>query len=345
MPASEKGETIKECRPRSTPPKVENVENAREKPAEVFGRNSLSLRLYPHNELSAEEIISTLCAQARLSSEVGFDGVMTSEHHGGFAGYMPTPLQVAGFLLQEMQQGWAAACPVLLPLRPVAMLAEEVAWLDARFPQRVGIGVAPGALQLDFDVMESELENAVSEFTRRLPQLVNLLRGNQLGQLENDQALSARQTRPIPVISTAMSKGAVRRAAAAGAGVLYDGGTDLSRLAELSEHYRENGGDGPRILIRRLWIGPPPLSAFSAQQELYRSYSSDAAMSFWRDSGWICRDTAEQLANDLIGSIKTADATCCNIRLHAPGIEPKAIYEQIERIGKEVLPLVRSGLE
>ena len=54
-----------------------------------------------------------------------------------------------------MSRGWAAAAPVLLPLRPVAMLAEEVAWLDARFPGRVGLGVGPGSLALDFDAMDA----------------------------------------------------------------------------------------------------------------------------------------------------------------------------------------------
>ena len=83
----------------------------------------------------------------------GFDGVMTSEHHGGFAGYLPNPLQIASFVLEENPSGWAAPCPLLLPLRPTAQVAEEIAWLDARHPGRVGLGVAAGALPLDFEVM------------------------------------------------------------------------------------------------------------------------------------------------------------------------------------------------
>ena len=49
---------------------------------------------------------------------------MTSEHHGGFGGYHPTPLQVATFVLNEAPRGWAAPCPLLLPLRPAAAVAE-----------------------------------------------------------------------------------------------------------------------------------------------------------------------------------------------------------------------------
>src|SRR5450759_2400581 len=97
-----------------------------------FARGSISFRLYPHNELSACEVVAELCGQAGLALTAGFDGVMTSEHHGGFAGYLPNPLQVAAFILDEHPQGWAAACPLLLPLRPTALVAEEVAWLGAR---------------------------------------------------------------------------------------------------------------------------------------------------------------------------------------------------------------------
>src|SRR5215204_6702544 len=113
-----------------------------------FAPGSVSLRLYPHNDLPAPAIVDEMRAQAALGVERGFDGVMTSEHHGGFAGYSPNPLQLAGWSLEAMATGWAAACPLLLPLRPVGIVAEEVAWLAARFPGRVAVGVAPGALPL-----------------------------------------------------------------------------------------------------------------------------------------------------------------------------------------------------
>ena len=116
--------------------------------AAPFAPGSVSLRVYPHLDRSAPEVVQELCAQAALAADCGFDGVMTSEHHGGFAGYLPNPLQAAGWCLDAMRRGWAAPCPLLLPLRPVALVAEEVAWLAARFPGRVGVGVAAGALRV-----------------------------------------------------------------------------------------------------------------------------------------------------------------------------------------------------
>src|ERR1043165_2417355 len=111
-----------------------------------FGPGSISLRCYPHLDLGAPEIVAELRAQAALAIEHGFDGVMTSEHHGGFHGYLPNPLQAAGWCLEAMTSGWATPSPWLLRLRPPALVAEEVAWLAARFPGRVGLGVASGAL-------------------------------------------------------------------------------------------------------------------------------------------------------------------------------------------------------
>lgn len=310
----------------------------------VFADGSISLRLYPHNELAAVDIVDQLCTQASIAADNTFDGVMTSEHHGGFAGYLPNPLQTSGFQLAAMSQGWAAACPVLLPLRPVAMLAEEVAWLDARFPGRVGIGVGSGSLPLDFDAMDVDQSTAVDVFKRDLPRLVDMLAGRELGVIDGDRALRDLATRPIPVISTAMSPAAVRRAAAAGAGIIFDGGSNPDRLRTLSDAYVEAGGTAPRILIRRVWLGAPPKEAFEAQFEVYQSYSSTEALSHWRDNGWICGDDADSLAAELADAVRTTNTTCLNLRIHAPGISSEAAREQIAALGTEVLPRLRALL-
>ena len=307
----------------------------------VFADGSISLRLYPHNELDAVEIVDRLCTQAATGVDAGFDGVMTSEHHGGFAGYLPNPLQITGFQLAAMTHGWAAPCPLLLPLRPIAMLAEEVAWLAARFPGRVGVGVAPGSLPLDFEAMEIDQSQMMAMFRSGLPRLVDMLAGRGLGVIEGDRALTACADSPIPVISAAMSPAAVRRAASAGAGVLFEGGSVITRQRELADAYIAAGGTGPRILIRRVWLGAPPREAFGAQLDVYRSYSDDIAISHWRDDGWICHDDPEALAEELASALLDANATCLNLRIHAPGIDADAATDQIAALGAEVLPRVR----
>ena len=176
--------------------------------ARPLARGSVSLRLYPHVDLSPPEAVRELRTQAVLATGAGFDGVMTSEHHGGFAGYMPNPLQAAGWLLEAMPTGWAAACPLLLTLRPPALVTEEVAWLAARFPGRVGLGLAAGSLDADFDIMGHTKDDLTRRFTAGLAEVAGALGGSEPGLLGTDPAVAGCVLHPIPVLSAAMSAAA-----------------------------------------------------------------------------------------------------------------------------------------
>src|SRR6478736_5735490 len=143
----------------------------------ALSTGSISLRLYAHSELDAVGVVDELRTQAALAVAHGFDGVMTSEHHGGFAGYLPNPLQTAGFALDAMDRGWAAPCPLLLPLRPTALVIEETAWLAARHPGRVGLGVAAGALPIDFEIMDTAMDGLTARFTTALERVARVLGG------------------------------------------------------------------------------------------------------------------------------------------------------------------------
>lgn len=311
-----------------------------------FAPRSVSLRLYPHNELTAPAIVGELCDQAARAADVGFDGVMTSEHHGGFAGYLPNPLQVTGWQLDAMATGWAAPCPLLLPLRPVGLLAEEVAWLDARFPGRVGLGVGPGSLELDFTAMDLDLADAVPRFKRDLPRLASMLRGADLGVLAEDRALVglAADGRSIPLVSTAMSPAAARRAGRVGAGVIYDGASVTSRLRQLSDAHISAGGGGSRVLLRRVWLGEPPAEAFAAQFDVYQGYTPVERQQHWQGSGWLCGDDPDALAGTLATAVAESGADCLNLRIHAPGVTATQAREQIAALGTHVLPPLRARL-
>ncbi len=251
------------------------TERARE--AGPFAAGSVSLRLYPHNDLTAPEIVDEVRAQASLAVEHGFDGVMTSEHHAGFHGYLPNPLQIAGFCLDAMPRGWAAPAPLLLPLRPPALVAEEVAWLAARFPGRVGLGVASGALPADFRVMGLTMTNLTERFAAGLEEVVGMLDGTAPRGLAGDAAIDACALHPIPVLSAAMGFAAVRRAAAIGVGLLFESLSTPERCRELTDGYRAAGGTGPCVLIRRAWVGAAPREQLDDQVDVYRTYTPVSA--------------------------------------------------------------------
>jgi alkanesulfonate monooxygenase SsuD/methylene tetrahydromethanopterin reductase-like flavin-dependent oxidoreductase (luciferase family) len=307
-----------------------------------FAPGTVSMRLYPHHDLAATELVAELCAQAHLALGGGFDGVMTSEHHGGFPGYLPNPQQMTAFILADGPVGWAAASPLLLPLRPTALVAEETAWLAARHPGRVGLGVAAGALPRDFDVMSADLAGAPTRFASELPRLVAMLRGRDLGQLEGDPALVRCGDHPVPVLSAAVSLTAARRAAVSGAGILMEGMSDPDRLGRLTSAYDEAGGQGPKVLIRRVWLGDVARDLVDRQRQVYDSVTGDPT-AFGADQT-VAAGAPDELAERLVDVVRRVGATSVDLRVHLPGMEPATVRKQISRLAAEAVPLVRAAL-
>ena len=157
---------------------------------EPLARAAVSLRLYPH-DLAPADVVAELMAQAQLAESSGFDGVMTSEHHGGFPNYVPNPLLAATWALDATDRIWAAPCPMLLPLRPVGQVVEDIAWTAQRFPGRVGAGFAAGALADDFVLSGVPFEEMRTRFRDALPVAVAGLRGDAAGPLAGDPAVAA----------------------------------------------------------------------------------------------------------------------------------------------------------
>ena len=117
--------------------------------------------------------------------------------------------------------------------------------MDGRaFPGRVGLGVAAGALPLDFEVAGVNLADSVDVFKSELPRLVAMLQGDGLGLLEEDPALLACRQNPVPVLSAAVSAAAATRAARCGAGILMEGMSAPTRLAALTRAFRDADGRG-----------------------------------------------------------------------------------------------------
>jgi len=305
-----------------------------------FAPGSISLRLYPHNDLPADRIVTVMREQAALAAKVGFDGVMTSEHHGGFGGYLPNPVQMAGWLLEAMPESWAAPCPLLLPLRPWALVAEELAWLAARFPGRVGLGVAAGSLEDDFTIMGTNKDNLVARFAEGLNAVTAALSGRDGGPIAGDIAIKRCAEHPVPVVSAAMSLAAVRRAAAAGAGLLYAGVSSHDHCREMTDAYRAAGGTGPIILVRRVAVGEGDSAAHSKQVDLYRSYTSTASQAKWTASQ-MTDGSPEVLAASLKADMAATGADSLNLRVHVPGVSPEAALGHIAGL-EEVLVKLRT---
>ncbi len=292
----------------------------------------MSLRLYPH-DLEAPQQVAILRRQAARAAELGYDGVMVSEHHADFPGYLPNPVQLAGILLESMASGWVAPCPMLLPLKPHALIVEDLAWLAATHPGRVGVGFAAGALPVDFELAEVPFDDIVPRFKEALPRAVAALRGEAPEPLGRDRAVRRLTDEPIPVVVAAQSEAACRRAARLGCGVLYDSLQSPEVSARLGAAHRAAGGVDGRVLIRRVWIGEPPTAEMAAQMAHYRSYANDAAIRNWSDDSLVWGDTPVDAADALLRVLADSDCDTVNVRIHVKGLSPERVDEQLERHG------------
>jgi alkanesulfonate monooxygenase SsuD/methylene tetrahydromethanopterin reductase-like flavin-dependent oxidoreductase (luciferase family) len=310
-----------------------------------FARGSVSFRSYRHDGLDAIATLDEVRVQAALAVTHEFDGVMTSEHHGNFPGYFPNPLQLAGFLLDAMPTGWAAPCPLLLPLRPTAIVIEETAWLSARFPGRVGLGVAAGALPVDFELMEQPMDGLTKRFSEALDRVARGLQGVDGSAVDTDAAVARCKHDPVPLLSAAASATAARRAAQVGAGLLFDSLVTPARARMLVATYREAGGRAPCVLIRRAWIGDPPRADVDRQVEVYRSYAPANAPGHWGANEMITSASGAEVAKLLVDVARSADVDALNLRVHVPGVSRENAREQITRLGDEVVPIVKEALQ
>lgn len=310
---------------------------------------SVSLRLYAAT-LDAERIVEELRLQAATAARAGFDGVMFAEHHGGFASYLPNPIQLAGFALDVMPTGWAAACPILLPLRHWSQTAEDVAWLAARHPGRVAAGFGVGGLAQDFELADLDWAKRFPRYIHALPRIVAALRGEAPEPLGRDAALARCKAHPIPLVVAAQVPKAVERAAALGVGLLYDSLQTPEHLALLSQiHDAALGptapsGSRPRILIRRAWLGRPPGEASKSQLAFYKSYTDEKTQSSWGGDELVADTSGEALAERLADAARRTGSHALNLRLHQMGVGHEEIREQIERLGREMLPHLRARL-
>lgn len=270
---------------------------------------------------------------------------MVAEHHADFPGYLPNPIQLAGFLLDAMPRGWAAPCPLLLPMKPYALIVEDLAWLAAAYPGRVGAGFAAGALPVDFELAEVPFDEIIQRFKAALPPTVSALRGSDPSPLGNDRAVRALVESPLPMAVGTQSGAAVRRAAKHQLAVLYDSiqGAEVSK--GLSDAYDEAGGTNAKILIRRVWVGDAPTDEMAAQMKHYRSYASDKAQSNWgAGDQLIVGATAEEAAFRLAEVMVASNCDTINIRVHVKGLTPHQVQGQLDVYGQH-MSVFRSAID
>ena len=315
-------------------------------PTAPLAHGSISLRVYPHDLDDPQATVAEIVTQSVLAEQAGFDGVMTQEHHGGFPNYLPNPLLTATWALEQTTSLWAAPCPILLPLRPWTQLVEDLAWTSHRFPGRVGCGVGVGAFPLDFEMAGVPFDEMRARFKAALPEVAAALAGRATGPIANDPGVAALARSPIPFVVAAQGPLAVRRAARLGLGLVYDSLQTLERTRSLSDLHVDEGGTAPRILIRRVWLGPTPVDALNAQMARFRAVGPASLQEHWDPGGGlVAAEDGAELAQHLHTALVDGRCDAINLRVFQAGMSPHEVRGQIGLLGAEALPHLRSLLK
>lgn len=248
-----------------------------------FASGTFSLGLYTDPAHPAV-MLEHLFGQAAAAAAAGVAGLTFSEHHGGVPGYVPTPIQVAGWVLDRIITVWSGPCPLLLPLRSSVLAAEELCWLAALHPGRVSAGFAPGHLASDFELVGADPTTRAGAFTRQLADVAETHSGNPSPMLEHDPAVALTRSHPIAFVAAAGSVTAVRRAAHAGGGIITDSLAPPARAAELFGYDTEAVGWGPTCSpgasgwVHRPWSCSDPRSRCSAPRPPMAAWTTTALL-------------------------------------------------------------------
>lgn len=303
--------------------------------AAPFGAGSVSLAVSTFGA-DAGSRVRSIVEQAAVAADVGFDGVTIGEHHDGFGVYFPQPLLACAWVLDSTSELWAAPCPMLLGIRRPELIAEEAAWLAARHPGRLGLGVGSGYRPEDFAPFGVDLLAARAQYEHAVGRLLGSLSSGTV--LRNDLALQESAGSPLPVVTAASTRLGMRIAARQRVGVAVVGApVSDDRPRRLLAHYRAHGGNAPVVWTRRVWIGHISSRARTQLERRYQLWNGGGRAA---DPGLF--GTADEVGRQLVQELESVGGPwSLSVRFEIPGARIDESIAVATEFASEVLPRVR----
>ncbi len=124
----------------------------------------------------SQETYDHTLEQGVLADQLGFDYIVSAEHHHFSSyGFLPCPQLLIPILAERTQHIRFSTAVVVLPLRNPIQLAEEIAMLDILTKGRVEVGFGTGYQQYEFDRFGVKLEENRAMFEEALELITKLL--------------------------------------------------------------------------------------------------------------------------------------------------------------------------
>ncbi len=299
---------------------------------EPLAAGSISVGLYRRPSADPASALRAVCEEATCAEDAGFDGVTLSEHHMGFREYFPNPLLISAFVLEQTRSIWVGPMPMLLTLRPPAIVSEDVAWLAARHSGRVVAGFAAGNRPEEhalYGERETDVATAYDASLRVVAAALGDVGDAAASLLRDDPAVASFRGR-IPMVSAARSRDAARRAAKYGLGILYSPLSSPPDMRRQAEVYASAGGRGRRVLIYNVHI--------SNDRSMTDAESANTA-------AWTVAGTIGQVIDGLVTVIHESGADALNVRFVRGRRDPRAMREEMATLGaNDALSPLRQAL-
>lgn len=307
--------------------------------------------------------------QATLAERVGFDSCWVSEHHQS-ANHGPAPLMTLAALATATDTLEFVTSVALLPLRNAVEFAEKCAVLDQISNGRFTLGVGLGYVEEEFDAYGVPIDDRVGRLIEGVKLLDRYLSSDDpisfespFWSLDDWQPIPTTVQDPRPEIWIAgYADRAVRRAVALGDAYLPGSMPDIDGLAEryqLLETYADEADvdceQMARPVLRHTMVAPTREEAMELGRQYIQPRYTEEYGGEWSHplldgvdvhdfediaDGRMLIGTPEDIRDGIDELERRCGITHVGCRVAFAGMPSELIEEQIELIGREVLPYV-----
>jgi alkanesulfonate monooxygenase SsuD/methylene tetrahydromethanopterin reductase-like flavin-dependent oxidoreductase (luciferase family) len=209
-----------------------------------LGLGIYSMQSVPQRPDHHVKLYRDLLDDAQLAESLGFDSIWLSEHHFWFDGYCPSDLVAAGAVLGRTTRLGVGTAVMLLPMHSVTKVGADAAALSRLGGGRLGLGVALGYREPEFDGFGLRRKDRGRAMDEMLPRLA---------------AACAAADPPVPVYVGVATAVAAQRAGRLGLPLFADSTMNLDELREMLAAY-----DAARVEA-----GAPKPPAHALQRDVF----------------------------------------------------------------------------
>ena len=285
-----------------------------------------------------------LTGDAQLAEANGIHSLWLSEHHGYYDGYCPALMPAASAALTATQNLHIGTGVLLLPLHEPQRVANAANLLNERSQNRFHLGLGMGYRPIEYEIKQQNISQRLQLMNAGLDEL------------------KAHTTAPTWVGIS--SEKAAERAGRRGLGLFISGAFSKEVVNTLIRAHRNaweksdpsEDSPPPVGLLRNLWIVDSEIERRQALDWVRSSYLVYAGLGWGADNTGVdfvseietsmdeveksaTVGSAEQIAEELDGY--DVDLVVCRIGYDQP--PRSALTEVIERIGRELTPLVNNS--